>query len=71
VPRDALTVSRLKQYGTPDVHLPTDTQQKANALIEWGNELHNGGDKLAAAPYYRDAADSYLEFGKYRDAVAA
>lgn len=60
-------------------------QQKANALIERGNELHNSGDKLSAAPYYREAAelfepyasfmlvaaDSYLEGGKYRDAAAA
>ena len=60
-------------------------QQKANALIERGNELHNSGDKLSAAPYYREAAelfppyasfmlvaaDSYLAGGKYRDAAAA
>lgn len=60
-------------------------QQKANALIERGNELHNSGDKLSAAPYYREAAelfepyssfmlvaaDTYLESGKYRDAAAA
>lgn len=62
-----------------------ENQQKANSLIERGNELHNSGDKLSAAPYYREAAelfepyssfmlvaaDSYLEFGKYRDAAAA
>ena len=62
-----------------------EIQQKANSLIERGNELHNGGDRLAAAPYYREAAelfepyasfmlvaaDSYLEFGKFRDAAAA
>jgi len=60
-------------------------QQKANDLIERGNELHNSGDKLSAAPYYREAAelfepyasfmlvaaDSYLAGGKYRDAAAA
>ncbi|NND02092.1 MAG: tetratricopeptide repeat protein [Acidimicrobiia bacterium] len=62
-----------------------ENQHKANSLIERGNELHNSGDKLSAAPYYREAAelfepyasfmlvaaDSYLEFGKYRDAAAA
>jgi len=60
-------------------------QQKANTLIERGNELHNSGDKLSAAPYYREAAelfepyasfmlvaaDSYLASDKYRDAAAA
>ena len=67
------------------VDLQMENQQKANSLIERGNELHNGGDKLAAAPFYREAAelfepyssfmlvaaDSYLEFGKFRDAAAA
>ena len=62
-----------------------DIQTKANQLIERGNELHNAGDKLAAAPYYREAAeifepyasfmlvaaDSYAAGGKHRDAAAA
>ncbi|MCP3977042.1 MAG: hypothetical protein GY720_21345 [bacterium] len=62
-----------------------DIQQKANQLIERGNELHNAGDKVAAAPYYREAAeifepyasfmlvaaDSYAAGGKHRDAAAA
>ena len=62
-----------------------DVQQKANDLIERGNELHNSGDKLAAAPFYREAAeifepyasfmlvaaDSYAAGGKHRDAAAA
>jgi tetratricopeptide (TPR) repeat protein len=62
-----------------------DIQQKANGLIERGNELHNAGDRLAAAPYYREAAEifepyasfmlvaahSYAASGKHRDAAAA
>jgi len=62
-----------------------DTQQKANDFIERGNELHNAGDKVAAAPYYREAAeifetyasfvlvaaDGYAAGGKHRDAAAA
>jgi len=62
-----------------------ETQHKANELIERGNALHNAGDKLAAAPYYREAAqlfepyasfmlvaaDSYAANGKHGDAAAA
>ena len=62
-----------------------DNQQKANALIERGNRLHNRGDRLGAAPYYREAAelfepyssfmlvaaDSYLAGRKFRAAAAA
>lgn len=61
------------------------SQERANALVEQANALHNGGDKLAAAPMYVEAAnlfppyasfglvagDSYAAAGKHEDAVAA
>jgi len=61
------------------------SQERANALVEKANELHNGGNKLEAAPLYVEAAglfppyasfalvagDSYAEVGKDEEAIAA
>jgi tetratricopeptide (TPR) repeat protein len=60
-------------------------QQEANSLVEKANALHNAGSKLEAAPLYMEAVrafpaygtfalvagDSYLEGGKYDEAVDA
>ena len=60
-------------------------QERANELVEKANTLHNGGNKLQAAPMYVEAAnlfipyasfalvagDSFLEAGRHEDAVAA
>lgn len=60
-------------------------QERANALVEKANALHNGGDKLAAAPMYVEAADlftpyasfalvagdSFLEAGRHEEAAGA
>jgi len=60
-------------------------QDHANELVAQANELHNRGDKLAAAPLYLEAVrafpaygsfglvagDSYREAGQHHDAVEA
>ena len=38
---------------------------KATELIERANELHNGGDKLAAAPLYVQAADLFTPYASF------
>lgn len=59
-------------------------QAEATTLIEEANELHNAGNKLAAAPLYMQAAvfapfasfalvagDTYAEAAQHTEAIAA
>jgi tetratricopeptide (TPR) repeat protein len=40
-------------------------QERANALVEQANALHNGGDKLQAAPLYVQAAGLFAPYASF------
>ena len=40
-------------------------QERANALIEQANALHNGGDPVAAAPLYVEAAGLFAPYASF------
>ena len=43
----------------------SDSQKQANELIAEANELHNAGDKVAAAPLYVRAARLFEPYDSF------